>query len=235
MKLFLRSLTVWLGTLASTATWAQVTETTNYSVGLSIPDNNASGLSSTVAFDSSQIYQITDVEVSLTVSGGFNGDYYAYLTHDTGFAVLLNRVGRDAGSLFGYPDGGLSVLLDDQAPNGDIHVYRSTLNPNGGTLTGMWAPDARTEDPASVLSTSSRSAYLASFSGLNPNGAWTLFIADLEPGSVGTLEGWGLTVTGVPEPSTLTLLLLTSAVLIGRKPARKANGQFADRAPQLIK
>ena len=146
MKKSIQKMLLCLGAIAPATMSGQTTATTNYTVGVTIPDSSASGIASTTVFASSQIYQMTDVEVSLTIFGGFNGDYYAYLAHDSGFAVLLNRVGRDSGSLFGYPDAGLNVFLDDQAPDGDIHVYRSTLNPSGGTLTGTWAPDARTAD-----------------------------------------------------------------------------------------
>ena len=33
--------------------------------------------------------------MTLNLSGGWNGDLYAYLVHNSGFAVLLNRVGRN--------------------------------------------------------------------------------------------------------------------------------------------
>jgi len=206
-----------VGALMSFTAVAQVTESTNYLVGASIPDNNPSGLAVTATFSSSEIYQITDLEVSLNIAGGFNGDYYAYLTHGSGISVLLNRPGRDTGSLYGYPDGGLDVMLDDEAGNGDIHVYQSTVNPDGGVLTGSWAPDARNVDPALVLTSSPRSAFLNSFDGLNPNGDWTLFIADLDPGSSGMIQDWGLNVTGVPEPSTGALLLVGAGLLLRRR------------------
>lgn len=216
MKTSIQRIVACLGFLVPVAGWAQFTEGTNFTAGISIPDNNASGIAVTATFSSTQIYQITDLEVQLNISGGFNGDYYAYLTYGSGFSVLLNRVGRDTGNLFGYPDGGFDVMLDDQAANGDIHFYRSTLNPGGGVLTGIWEPDARTEDPAAVVGASPRLADLSSFNGLDPNGNWTLFVADLEPGSIGTLESWGLNITGVPEPSTGALLLL-GALLLGRR------------------
>src|SRR5437899_5148646 len=53
---------------------------------------------------------IQDVTVRLNVagvSGGWNGDLYAYLVHDSGFAILLNRVGRSSSEPFGYGDAGM--------------------------------------------------------------------------------------------------------------------------------
>src|SRR5690242_4320481 len=62
-----------------------------------IPDANPTGWSDTRNVDwngqfGSGSWNITDVNVVLNVSGGYNGDLYAYLVHGSGFAVLLNRV-----------------------------------------------------------------------------------------------------------------------------------------------
>ena len=130
---------------------------------------------------------ILKVTISLTISGDFNGDLYVQLTHGSGFSVLLNRVGRTSLNEFGYGDSGMDITLSDDAAAGDVHVYRTTLfgnenTPVAGMLTGVWAPDARITDPDVVLNTDSRSATLSSFNGLDPNGTWTLFIADASGG-----------------------------------------------------
>ena len=92
------------------------------------------------------------------------------LSHGSGFSVLLNRVGSTAGNPYGYSDSGLSVTLSDSAAN-DIHTYRSVVSlAAGAPLTGTWQPDARITDPGSVVNTDSRSAFLSSFNGSNPNG-----------------------------------------------------------------
>jgi subtilisin-like proprotein convertase family protein len=47
---------------------------------------------------------------------------------------------------------------------------------------------------------------LSSFNGLNPNGSWTLFLADMSGGAVSTLQSWELDITGtaaVPEPASI--------------------------------
>ena len=113
---------------AATASAQTVTNSTNYVVNAPIPDNDLTGVADARTFDSS-IQSITEVRVTLNISGGFNGDYYAYVTHDGGFAVLLNRAGRTATDAFGYPDSGFNVTFDDAASSGDIHTYRLTLNP----------------------------------------------------------------------------------------------------------
>jgi subtilisin-like proprotein convertase family protein len=168
----------------------------SWSVGTAIPDNNSSGLvsSQTVTVDISSIDVLT---LTLEIDGGWNGDFYAYLQHDTGFSVLLNRPGRTATRLAGSASSGMNITIDDAAAQ-ELHIV-----PTVGSLSGNWQPDARTIDPAQVLDTSPRGALLSSFNGLDPNGSWTLFIADLGTGDQGTLTSWGMTITGeaVPEPS----------------------------------
>ena len=79
-----------------------------------IPDGSFIGLSDTRTLTGVTGNTITDVNVRLNISGGWNGDLYAYLVHSGGFSVLLNRVGRATGSSFGYSDAGMNVTLDDQ-------------------------------------------------------------------------------------------------------------------------
>lgn len=199
-------------------------QTFSYGPNLAIPDNNSVGVSDTETVSSS-IFQITSLQVTLNLTGNptaYNGDFYAYLSHGaTGFCVLLNREGRTATSTFGYADSGINVTFADSAANGDIHNYQSVLNPNGGALTGTWQPDGRSVDPANSLDTTARTTTLGSFNGLDANGGWTLYVADVSAGQTGTFSNWSLQVTGVPEPSTWLggMLLLTVAALtlqIGR-------------------
>ena len=191
-----------------------VTVSTNYNVNQAIPDNDVSGIQITRTFNFMSpvmASNIADLNVSLNISGDFNGDLYAYVTHGaSGFAVLLNRVGRTAANSDGYSDDGFNIKLDDGATgNGDVHVYRVKLGgplPAGTQLTGSWQPDARNVLPQNVLDSDARTATLASFNGLDPNGSWTLFVADLSPGGSSTVVSWGLEVT-VPEPGTVGLMI----------------------------
>src|SRR6185436_3181857 len=87
-----------------------VDESFSFALGTPIPDGNPAGLSSSkvAGIDfSTSIVVITGLKVTLNVAGdavngGWNGDLYAYLRHDTptgtGFTVLLNRVGRTSQS-----------------------------------------------------------------------------------------------------------------------------------------
>ena len=196
---------------------AQTESNFTFTVNQAVPVANANGLM-TVGSVAQMPAAISDVTVSLDLAGGFNGNLYAYLTGPNGgFAVLLNRVGvSNSASAFGYSDAGFNITLSDTAANGDIHYYQNTLNPGGAQLTGTWMPDGRNIDPMSSPSaflTASQSALLSSFDGTNPNGTWTLFVADLAAGSQPTLVNWGLDITTVPEPAYWSIGLLGALLL----------------------
>jgi uncharacterized protein (TIGR03382 family) len=182
-----------------------------------IPDGNPSGLVNVQPLFSA-IIEITDVSVRLNISGNFSGDLYAYLSHDTGFSVLLNRSGRTLGNPFGYGDAGYNVTFTGSASN-NIHLYQETVVPGvGSPLTGSWQPDARLVDPDLVLDTDTPTAFLSSFNGLAASGNWTLYLADLSGAETHTLNSWGLTITGlIPEPGTATLCAAGLALLALRR------------------
>jgi len=183
-----------------TAAAQTFTTTTNFTVMAMVPDADASGLAS-VQTVSTPITNLTGLKVAFKVSGTWNGDLYCFLAHGTNYSVLLNRPGRTDASNLGYNDMGLDLIFDDAATNSDIHVYRLQLTGSQGTplpgpLTDSWAPDARVTSPTNVLDTDARSASLGSFNGVDPNGEWVLFVADMEGGDIHFLESWGLEITG---------------------------------------
>ena len=147
----------------TTAAWGQNLITTNITVNTVVPDNNPSGLAE--AFTISGVSgAISNVTVSLDVTGGFNGDLYAYLAGPGGFAVLLNRSGVSGTSTYGYSDAGFNITLSDASAN-NIHFYQNVLNPGGGQLTGTWAPDGESISPLSSPSSfpTTPTATLSSF------------------------------------------------------------------------
>ncbi len=211
--------------IAGSIATAQTTVTNLFqNINRVIPDGQVTGLSDTrtLTFSDPLFSSITDLQVTLTIAGGFNGDFYGYLVHDNGFAVLLNRIGRTASNSVGGSDEGMDVTLS--ADGDDIHNYAS-YSPtfDGDQLTGAWAPDGRNVDPMYVLDTDPQSLALGSFSGTDPNGAWTLFLADLDFGQQGTLVQWGVIVSAIPEPSTWTLMGLGGVALGMRLIRRRAS------------
>src|SRR5512143_1921392 len=86
--------------LASTAR-----ATAPINVGAVIPDNDLNGYQSSQNVTGLSNW-VSHVTVTLNISGGFNGDLYAFLSHNNSMAVLLNRVGRSGTNIYGYRDGG---------------------------------------------------------------------------------------------------------------------------------
>src|SRR2546426_5405996 len=161
---------------------------------LAIADGSASGVSDVRSLNSA-VTAIGNFTVFLNISGEFNGDLYAYLRHDSGFSILLNRPGRTADSPSGYGDSGFNITLSDFATR-DIHSYGAVVTPaTGSPLTGAWQPDGRNVDPSLVLDSTARTATLSSFAGLSASGDWTLFLADMQSGGTSALESWSLQVT----------------------------------------
>ena len=178
-----------------------------------IPDGIPSGSAGTASvsgFGSS----ISDIRVNLNISGGYNGDLYASLSHGGVLVPLLNRVGVTSGDGFGYGDTGFNVTLSSSGTH-DVHFYGNyspAIN-ESGQLTGTWQPDGRGIDPLSApgsFDSASRVSF-GSFNNMNPNGTWTLFMADLSGGGdQSTLLSWSLDLTVVPEPVTVALAVFAA-------------------------
>jgi len=201
-----------IGILLQVATWlpAQVITTNHYSLSpnTGIPDGSPLGLLE--QFSATGLAgSITNVTVHLDITGGFNGDLYAYLVNPQGqLTVLLNRVGVTAGNQFGYSDSGMNITLDGLAAN-NIHSYASG-GPGSYSLSGTtWAADGRNINPQSVgtvFDAAATGANLSLYQNTAPNGVWTFFIADLSTGGTATLNNVVLSIMTVPEPQTWIML-----------------------------
>lgn len=181
---------VMLTTVAAHATVYSTNWNNGFANGTTIPDNHLSGWTDTRTVSTIPAGTFSGLSVNLQLSGGWNGDLYAYLVHDSGFCVLLDRVGTGESGVgaFGYGDAGMNVNL--AASGTSIHQYGGN-NTFSSTPTGSWMTD-------------NTSGSLASFLSTNPNGTWSLFIADLSAGGVTTVTSWGLQmdIVAVPEVET---------------------------------
>jgi hypothetical protein len=152
--------------------------------------------------------------VSLNLSGGYNGDLYAYLSYGGALVPLLNRVGVGTGNTFGYSDGGLNITLSDSGAN-NIHLYQGLGSVADGS---SWKPDGRSLDPlgsANNFDAAGTVTFANTFGGvLDPDGTWTLFIADMSSGGQSSLVSWSLNLTAVPEPVTLALGIFAGVFLV---------------------
>lgn len=172
--------------LSANAATIQYTGSTSPNVV--IPDDDSNGVVSSLSVGA-DFRTIGSVTVNFTTTGGWNGDLFAYLVHDSGYSVLLNRPGASTALPEGSNNVGFTVTFSDLAAS-DIHT-----DPSGaGTVTGNWQPDGRQIDPWSVLDTDARTAMLNSFLGLDPSGTWTLFVADVAGGDQATLTNWGISI-----------------------------------------
>lgn len=163
---------------------------------------------------------ITGITVRLNLSGGSNGDLYAYINYNNTLVPLINRLGvGTTGGLtsFGYDDAGLDVTFSDAATH-NIHAYQSV---GGYSIASgaLWQPDGRAINPYSSASAfnASGTVSLSVFNGMSANGNWSLVLADVvNGGGSPTVVSWGVDITAVPEPSqwaSLTALTLAAAAL----------------------
>lgn len=159
-----------------------------------IPDNTAAGVAYALDFGASG-ERVQDIRLSLNITGGWNGDLYAYLSHGNGYAVLLNRPGASASNPDGFSTSGLNVVLTTStAVSTDIH---NVANPVDGA---SYQADGRLS-----FTDATRDHTLDVFNHMEAGGSWTLFFADRAGGDVSTLAGWSLEITTAPEPVNLAL------------------------------
>jgi len=158
---------------------------------LDIPDGNPVGVASTLGVSGLGTID-GDISVTLNISGGNNGDLYAYLSYNGTLVTLLNQPGVGPGNPLGDTDSGYNVVLSDGA-------YGNINNATGsGTVSG-------------TFNAAGGATALSAYNGTDSTGTWTLFIADLSGGdsSDSQLNSWYLTINGntVPEPITEALVI----------------------------
>jgi subtilisin-like proprotein convertase family protein len=162
-----------------------------------IPDNNPSGAAYALNFGFTGL-AIGDIKISFNITGGWNGDLYAYLSHGSGYAVLLNRVGATTSGADGYGTSGLNILLEPVTTHPgivDIHTIQSPVS----------SPTAYAADGRVAYIDTSRPQTLDGLLNTDPNGTWTLFFADRAAVGVSTLNSWSLDITAIPEPISVAL------------------------------
>jgi subtilisin-like proprotein convertase family protein len=187
-----------------------------------IRDNDPSGAAYAFSFSNTGL-QITSVSVTLTISGGYNGDLYAHLSHGSSTLVLLNRVGVANGTVgstlydSGYSGSGFNNITLSDSGSGNIHNYGGSTLESVPTASGTYRADGQTANPLNAptgFNAAGGSATFASiFGGTDPYGNWTLFLSDLSGGSIATLSSWSVGIEAVPEPANVALAVF--GVLFG--------------------
>jgi len=180
------------------------TYTNGFANGGYIPDNNPSGWLDSRSVSGLGVDQhITDVRVSLNISGGWNGDLYGYLLYQpvgggTGtLMVLLDRVGAPS-ITGGYGNTGFAITLSDAGAhpieNYQNYSYTTTVS---GQVQGTWQANDGLAAFGGIGGT---------FTGLDPNGTWTLFLSDRSQVDQSMVVNWSLQIEAVPEPATWALI-----------------------------
>ncbi len=190
----LLALTVQLAqaTYTFTGSGANITIPTLMQVSGPLSYATASGVSGTV----------TDITVELNITGGFNGDLYAYLVapNQSTTAVLL---GTPGGNFTQVGSGYNNISLTDAAGVGNnIQDASQTW---GTALAGTYYAEV------SLLS-----AFGSYLTANGANGNWRLFIANQSSGDNGSsvLGSWSLSMTtsAVPEPDQVVAITLLGLI-----------------------
>jgi len=125
----------------------------------------------------------------------------------------------------------LNLTFDDDAaaiiPDNGTCVTNSTYRPsNVGTADPFAAPAPAPVYPNDSAAPAGTATFASKFTGIVPNGTWSLYIVDDADGDAGSISGgWTLTIT----PSTVTA---ASASITGR--VVEANGRSISNAKVMI-
>ena len=185
-----------------------VSQTFNYNGqpggGLAINPGDPVGVAVSGAFNAAPAGdKLVGVTIGLNISGGYNGDYFAFLRSPNGTVVtLLNQPGSD---MFGSPASGFG--------NGTANsfVLSSAASQNIQSVDGTYGQ--------AMLGSFSAAGDLNAFgTAANPaadaNGSWELFIDNLgSGGGSGKLTSWTINeqVVAAPEPPFVVAGLLLVA------------------------
>jgi len=166
------------------ATWAQafLTYSQTFSPGVTIPVGNPVGIVAAGAFTGATTGEaVLGITVGLNISGGYNGNLYAYLVAPNGTVVTLMNLPGMSVDGFGAESSGMNLALSDAGAT-------SIQNVTGGygtTLTGTYQADQT----------------LGTFDNSAANGTWDIYFADLGSGGGSpVLNSFTLGIAVVPEP-----------------------------------
>ena len=194
MKTMIKAVLLLAISVSARTASGQSTFSQSYFPDLTIPEGNPVGVADRGGFDAAPAGgQVADVTINLFFTGGYNGDLYvALLAPDGTSSVLLDQPGVGVNG-FGAAGAGMNITLSDTATN-SIQSETSDL-----ALTGAYQP----------------AQLLAMFQGLEANGTWVIYCANLGIGDgPTTLVSWGINITTVPTPEPASGELGAVAMLI---------------------
>jgi subtilisin-like proprotein convertase family protein len=201
--------------------------------GGAIPDGTGSNVSGAPLITTANITgsgPIQSVTIDMSaLAHTFVGDVTMRLTHPNGttFLDLQSRPGRGAGSInptfgfagdfvavntYSFSDTGVDLYNVDQPGIIASGIYRTSSNPN--------TPDSPSPPPNPWVY--SATSLDSTFGGLNAFGTWSLEIRDWAGADIGSLGGWTINVTVVPEPTSLALVGVGFGGLVWRPWRRRS-------------
>jgi len=149
---------------------------------LNIPDNNPTGITSTITV-AGKAGVVRDVDLTTLIQHTLNREVSASITHNGKTVLLVNGLPNKRAGSNGYN----GTLWDDSAPK--------TISESEADLTVQNNP----------LTTVVPEGALGAFVGDDPNGAWTLKVSDNNAGDTGALTGWSLNLaTAASTAGTLS-------------------------------
>lgn len=193
---------------------ARTVATATNSSPVPIPD---AGVATSAVAVSGQATYLCDVNVQTSITHPMSGQLQFTVTSPAGTIVSLstNNGGQNADVFNG------TTWDDDANPGGQVPYVTPSSNNIASDLayaSGVVATSLTPEEP------------LAAFIGENPNGTWTLTVADVTPGGVGSIAGWGLTITTCPSADAFHAL--SPARLVDTRPDQTTiDGQFQGGGP----
>jgi len=180
----------------------------------------------TVTYTSASEYQIHGGPAFFSQSFQVSGLTEPITEVQVTFTRLTHEVPGDIDALLVGPTGDNVMLMSDVTEDASSpQIIDVDLNFRDGALplptmqtltTGTYAPTnyVGVEEIPEMDRTGPNppppgpyGATFAVFNNINPNGTWTLYIQDDRDDDSGVLSRWSLTVTTIPEPTSIGLLL----------------------------
>lgn len=148
-----------------------------------------------------------------------NDDLDMLLVGPTGATLI---VFSDVGGIAG-PTGPITIILSDLGAGflsdaGPLiaGTFKPTNESTAQDAFAASAPVGPYGNPGGATVGAGPNTFATQFNGTNPNGTWSLYIVDDVPvndGETGSITGWTLNITAVPEPATWALLVAGAGAL----------------------
>ncbi|MBE9089449.1 proprotein convertase P-domain-containing protein [Microcystis aeruginosa LEGE 11464] len=193
---------------------------TGTGTGFNIPDNNATGASSTITIPTSSNFSITNITVTLNnLTHSWLGDLIANLTYvPTNTTVsLFNQIGRPTNT-FGDSSNFNGNYSFNDAFTGNLWTVAASGDGNFNIPSGNYFPTGAGSGTLVPI--------LTSLGGSQTAGDWRLTISDNAEDDTGSLGSWTLNLEGTPiapvsVPESNSVLGLLALGLLGTAAAFK--------------